>query len=313
MRYRLPSLNALRAFEAAARLGSISAAAKEGNVSPGAISRHIALLEKFFDCQLLERESRGVALTPRGEDYFKDVSSAFETLDLASNKLHLRSATKAVSIRAHTTFASEWLLPKLDAFRLINPGVDLRVDVSLKPINFDANEVDLGLVRRDHVPPDVEYHDLFSPVFIPVVSKGYLDTCGTLGKPSDLAGCRLLVSEIQKATWKNWFKLAGVSEVDLDGGVHFENSSLAYRAAREGLGVALGQRLLIADDVRTGRLEVPFLIGLQSENIYTLAISRRGARNSNVTALSKWIINEVKEAETKASHILGNIKLSRVM
>ncbi len=310
MRYRLPSLNALRAFEAAARLGSISAAAKEANVSPGAISRHISLLEKFFNCRLLERDGRGVTLTRRGEIYVQDVTSAFDMIDRASNKLYRNTVSKSVSIRAHTTFASEWLLPKLDAFRSVNPGVELRVDVSLKPIKFQGDDVDLGLVRSDHVPPDVEHHDLFSPVFIPVASKKYLGKCGELRKPSDLTRCRLLVSEMQTDTWANWFKLAGVAEIDLDGGVHFENSSLAYRAAREDVGVALGQRLLIADDFRTGRLKAPFLIGLKSDYIYALAISRGGSKKPAVAALCDWIIKEVKVAEKLAARTFKEVKVS---
>jgi len=303
MRHRLPSLRALQAFEATARHASVSSAAEELHVTPGAVSRLVSLLEAHFDCRLFHRRARGMVLTEKGRRYFESIKDAFEKIDAASDRLLGAEATRHLSVRAYTTFATEWLIPRLADFRMRYPGIDLRLDASLKPVDFRTEALDAGLVRGHRAPQNAHCVDLFKPLMFPVASPALLRGGVPLRDPDDLRRHTIVYSSIQLANWRLWLDHAGV-EIDLDRGLFFENSSLAYHAAREGAGVTMGQPLFLAEDLLSGRLFAPFPLAIRSDNPYVLACPAYRAGLPHVAAFRDWLVEAVHAAERVVDGIL---------
>lgn len=311
MHHRLPSLRALQAFEATARHASVSAAAEELQVTPGAVSRLVSLLEAHFDCRLFHRRARGMVLTDKGLGYFETIKDAFEKIDAASDRLLGSEATRRLSVRAYTTFATEWLIPRLSDFHTRYPEIDLRLDASLKPVDFRTEALDAGLVRGHRAPPNAHCVDLFKPLMFPVASPALLRGGPPLREPEDLRRHTIVYSSIQRANWRVWLDHVGV-QIDLDRGLFFENSSLAYRAAREGAGVTMGQPLFLAEDLMSGRLIAPFRLALRSDNPYVLACPDYRANMQQVVAFRDWLVEAVRAAERLVDEILGRTDVTVV-
>lgn len=302
MRHRLPSLNALKAFEAAARHGGVSAASRELNVTPGAISRQIALLEAHFNARFFVRHRRGLRLTQKGQQYFEAISDAFDRIDAASARLTAPGSASRLSVRALTTFATEWLIPRIGAFRALHPGIDFRLDASLKNVDFDADEVDIcvtdfyasGVRGVEEGRRGLRCDRLFVPVFFPVCSPALIAGGPPLRQPQDLSRHTLLYSQIQVPNWQAWLETAGVEGIDPGAGLRFENSSLSFRAAREGAGVALGQRLFLHDDIARGDLIAPFDLTLVGDRTYFLVYPEARADEPAIVAFREWIVEEIR-------------------
>lgn len=311
MRHRLPSLNALRAFEAAGRHGSFSDAAHELSVTPGAVSRQIALLEAHFACRLFTRQRHGMAPTEKGHHLLRAVSEAFDRIDAAS--VHLKGAqpTSRLSFRVYPTFATEWLVPRLGAFRAAHPEIDFRLTTSLQPVDFESDEADLGILQGPGDWPHLQSEQLFFPTFLPVCSPDLLRRGPPLLNPQDLKHHTLLYSSIQAPMWQAWLAKAGVAGIDPERGSLFENSSLSYRAAREGMGVVLGQRMFLADDLIAGRLVAPFDLSLASRQAYFLVCPRRRAQERAIMAFRTWLIAELAATEARIAASLPNLGSGR--
>jgi LysR family transcriptional regulator, glycine cleavage system transcriptional activator len=307
MRHRLPSLNALRAFEAAARHGSVTAAARELTVTPGAVSRQVALLESHFACRLFERHRRGLSLTEKGRRYFASISDAFDRIDAASTHLGGHGGKHRLSVRVFTTFATEWLLPRLTDFRTRHPWIDFRLNASLQTVDFNADDVDMGVLAGPSDWPALRWDALFSPRFFPVCSPALLEREPRLETPQDLRHHTLLYSSIQVPNWRAWLAGAQVNGIDPERGLWFENSSLTYHAAREGVGVALGQRLFLTDDLVSGRLVAPFELTLTLDRTYYLVCPAQRAEEPSIAAFRAWIIEEVRKTETRAEELLPRL------
>lgn len=297
MRYRLPSLTALRAFEALGRTGSVTAAARDLQVTAGAVSRQIALLEAHFDCLLFVRQGRGLVLSARGRRYFEAIAGAFDTIDTASRRLARGGGDSQLSVQVYTTFATEWLIARLPRFRALHPGIELRLDASLRHVNFTSDEVDVGLVRSDRIPPGADCIELYRPLLFPVASPRLRDAGPPLREPADLIRHTLLYSAIQRRNWERWLEAVDAPPMDLERGLFFENSSLTYMAARGGAGIAMGQRLFLAQDLVAGRLFAPFAVSLRSTVSYLLATPARRARAPEVVAFREWLAGEIAAAE----------------
>ncbi len=299
MRHRLPSLNALRAFEAAGRHGSFSEAAQELSVTPGAVSRQIALLEAHFACRLFTRQRRGMAPTEKGHHLLRAVSEAFERIDAAALHLRGEQPTSRLSFRVYPTFATEWLVPRLSVFRAAHPEIDFRLTTSLQPVDFESDEADLGILQGPGDWPHLHADQLFFPSFLPVCSPALLERGPPLRTPQDLRYHTLLYSSIQAPMWQAWLAKAGVGGIDPERGSLFENSSLSYRAAREGMGVVLGQRLFLADDLIAGRLVAPFDLVLDSRQAYCLVCPHRRAGDAPIVAFRRWLTAEIAVTEAR--------------
>lgn len=311
MHHRLPSLRALQAFEATSRHASVTAAARELSVTPGAVSRLISLLEAHFDCKLFYRQRRGMILTDKGRRYSAAISRAFEQIDVASDQLMGGAGTQTLSVRAYTTFATEWLIPRLGAFRLRHPDIDLRLHASLKPVDFKTEALDAGLTRGRPTATNIFCVDLFRPLMFPVASPALLHGGEPLRDPRDLRRHTILFSSIQQANWRVWLNHVDV-QVDWDRGLFFENSSLAYHAAREGAGVTMGQPLFLADDLMAGRLVAPFSLALRSDIPYVLTCPANRAHLPQVVAFRDWLTEAIAEAETQLEDYLAHMDVAIV-
>ncbi len=304
MRKRFPLLNALRAFEAASRHGSLSGAAGELSVTTGAVSRQISRLESYLDCPLFTRNPRGVVLTAKGETYANALTDAFDRIDEATGELRSGGVPASLSVFSFTTLAMEWLLPKLDSFRELHPGIDLKLVASSEPVGLYDGQVDVGLWIGPEDWRGIHFDVLFNGDHFPVCSPSLLEGGPPLRVPSDLRHHTLLYSTQRIPNWPNWLAAAGVGDLDITREMRFENSSNAYRAARDGLGIALGQRLFVAEDIAAGRLAVPFPISVRSQQSYCLVCLDSRRSDWKIEAFRGWIGARVAETETLSHAVL---------
>lgn len=258
---RLPPLNSLRAFEAAARHLSITLAAEELHVTPGAVSRQIKLLEETLGLQLLHRGHRQISLTRPGVEYHRAVTKSIDALREATRRIKRRSVKqrKQLRVRAYTTFAMRWLIPRLSAFHAAHPDVEVLLTASLEDVDFHREDLDAAIRLGGGRWPGVTAHRLVDNILAPVCSPGLLQDAGRMRRPSDLRNFTLLHSIARPDDWSHWLDACGAAEqVDASSGMTYQSSAMAYAAAMEGQGVAMAQLFLVQDDVRTGKLVLPF-------------------------------------------------------
>ncbi len=200
MARRLPPLNALRAFEAASRHASFTRAAQELHVSQGAVSRHVATLEKWLQVQLFTRHARGIELTPNGAGFFRMVRGALDQLEYGARQLREKPDPKALRIKVPPTFGIRWLAPRLARFHALNRDMDVQITTSHQPVNFKREDVD-ACVHSDREPlPEAVSRRLFGEVLLPVCSPALLRRGAPLGTPADLARHVLVSSLHRRAT-----------------------------------------------------------------------------------------------------------------
>ena len=296
MRYRLPSLNALRAFEAAGRRGSLSAAAAELGVTVGAVSRHITLLEAHFGQPLLDRHPGGVRLTPDGAAYFRAVGSAFETIDAASRALAARGRSPALKLCFYTSFATEWLAPRLPAFRAAHPDVALDLTLATGETDWDS---DFDLAMTATPPPDDAFHRdlLFETRFALVCAPALLRAPDGIAAPADLERQTLLIAPRERPLWPDVLDAMGAAPFARQNVLEFESLSLTYQAARGCGGVALGNLFLLADDLLAGRLALPFDRVLKLALPHYLVSRRARLGNPMLTLFRRWLMDEAAHCE----------------
>jgi LysR family transcriptional regulator, glycine cleavage system transcriptional activator len=289
----LPSLNALRAFEAAGRLLSVQLAADELNVTPAAVSRHIKLLEDQLGVMLFDRGHRSITLTVMGERYLTDIVRAFESMRTATVHLTEARRRRTLKIRAYTTFSMKWLLPRLSTFHQQNPDVEVSLTTSLQAVDFNAEDVD-GAIRLSHAPSsDVGFDRLVPNVLVPVCSPEFLRLHPELNDqtPEALRGLPLLHSLARREDWAKWLDAAGVRGVNALGGLSYESSILAYFAATQGHGVAIAQRVLVQDELEAGTLVTPFSFMLDEEAFtYYLVYPKSHLAKPEFAAFRDWLL-----------------------
>ena len=291
--FRFPSLNALRAFEVAARHQSMKSAAAELNVTPGAISRHVQHLESVLDVSLFDRHNREVVVTPAGAAYMKQLHAAFSLIHEATEQVRTTDDRRPLHIWSSITFTMRWLMPKLTSFQAAHPGLDVIFTTSLKPLNFAVDKIDLAI--RNHPMPgeDLQSMLLFETPLVPVCAPRLLDGPLPLATLGDLRRHTLLRSSIRRDDWEKWLAGAGSGPFDDAHSILFETSSLAYQAAVEGLGVVVAQRALIEDDLAAGRLVVPIDFALHGEACFYLSYRRETDRTEPLASFCNWILSQV--------------------
>jgi LysR family glycine cleavage system transcriptional activator len=308
MRHLLPSLNALRAVEAIGRHGSVSAAAKELRVTPGAVSRQLALLEAHFKCSLFVRTQAGLVMSQRGRRYLGEIGTAFDLIDEASNDLvGIRGKTR-LALQVWGTFGTEWLLPRLHRFESANPEIDVTMTAQLRSVNFDKDDADAGIVVGLRNLSNIEYEPLYIPSFLPVMSVKLIERLGRPSTPNDLKRFRLLHSMGSKFGWPEWLRSADATSVDVESGHRMENYSQVYRAARAGVGVALGQLLLIGDELLSGELVAPFQHTVPwSDQPYYLVWPKRRKIRPEIEAFRSWLLSELRPAEQRVRTLFPDL------
>lgn len=287
-----PSLNALRAFEASARHLSFTEAARELNVTQGAVSRHVAALEMELGVKLFQRHHRAVELTPKGDIYFRALRDAFERIRDATASIFGASATPALRVKLPPTFAIRWIVPRLARLHALDRALDVQITTSHGPADFDREEIDVAIHSGDAPPPGVVAVRLMGETLTPVCSPDLLKRGRALRKPADLARHTLLCSLHRPDDWPAWLAAANVAGVDGNSGLKFENSSLAYQAAIDRLGVAMAQTALVADDIGAGRLVAPFRLRVPTRGAYFLIYPARSRGLDKVRRFETWLRKE---------------------
>jgi LysR family glycine cleavage system transcriptional activator len=288
----LPPLNALRAFEAAARHLSFKRAAAELCVTPGAVSRHVSNLEDDLGTALFQRSNRSIRLTRHGETYLAGVRDAFAQMDRATAAL--RSAVRdetVLRLRLPPTCAMRWLVPRLAGFHERHPDISVQIATSHDPVDFETDEVDLAIQYGTRIADGLTGERLIDEVLVPVCRPGLIDAPAPL-PPGELARFVLLHSFKRPDDWPRWFAAAGVPGHRIEREIVFENSTLTCQGAIDGLGVAIAQQAFVSDELRTGRLVTPSDRPLATDHGYYLVWTRDKARQKKVRLFQSWITTE---------------------
>jgi LysR family glycine cleavage system transcriptional activator len=289
---RLPPLNPLRAFEATGRLKSIRKAASELSVTPGAISRQVQTLEENLGVSLFERSPGAITLTTRGELYLGEVSASLDVIRQATRKLTGRKAREALKIRAYTTIAMKWLIPRLSSFHSANKNTEVFIMTSTADVDFAREDIDGAIRLGDGNWPGYEVDALIANVVIPVCSPAFRKQ-KHLEKNDDLAGQTLLHSLARPDDWAHWLEAAGLTGIDPYAGPKYESSVLAYQAAIEGQGVAVAPKVFVAEDMRKRRLIQPFGPAVDRANFtYYLIYPRNRLRSRAFREFRSWLLSE---------------------
>lgn len=264
-RRRLPPLNAVRAFEAAARHPSFQAAADELAVTAGAVAQHVKALEQWLGVSLFRRlPSKGVVLTQAGQRYAVIVSEILDELDGATRRIMEQDNANVLTVATIPSFASQWLIPRLGAFRAVHPAIDVRVVASNTLTDFGREDVDVAIRYGRGQYPGLWSELLLHETFFPVCSARLVDANEhPLRSIADLRHHTLLHEDVDPLIpstidWPRWLAAAGAPPFDSRRGPRFTHTFLALQAAAAGQGVALATSVLIGDDLTTGRLVQPF-------------------------------------------------------
>lgn len=295
---RLPPLNGLRAFEAAARLGSFNEAAEELNVTPAAISHQIKGLEAYLDRPLFHRVGRGVTLTDAARDLLPEITRGFAHFGRAIGGLEAGRIAGRLIVSAIPSFAELWLTPRLKRFITAYPQIELQIRASHIPPNLEQGEVHLRIAYGLGNYPGLVTRPLMQDTIFPVCAPSLLNQT-PLRDFRDLAKHVLLQdSQIDRAEptmqWTRWLRDAGVVETSPLGLVEFEGSALLTEAAVHGLGVGLGRISLVRDHLRTGRLVRPFKIERPADYAYFTITTETAAERPRIKAFFTWLDEEIR-------------------
>ena len=300
---RLPPLNALRAFEAAARLESFARAADELAVTPGAISQQIRTLEEHVGAQLFVREGRGLSLTEAGRAAANAASDAFETLERAVSLMRQPLQRRALTVSVAPSFAGKWLAPRLHRFQADHPGVEVWIAATSERVDLSAGAADLGIRYGPGGDMTLNEEMLLPEEVLPVCSPDLLRDGPRLATPRDLDGQTLLhdtspESEVDGADWVSWLKARNIRGVDTAGGVRFNQSALVIDAAVAGRGVALAKRALAQNDLASGRLVALFADGTSPvRSAYQIVTARNRPLSADAEAFIAWLRAEARVHE----------------
>jgi LysR family transcriptional regulator, glycine cleavage system transcriptional activator len=287
---RLLFLNGIKAFEAAARGGSFAAAGSELNVSAAAISRMVHLLEQRLGVALFERKANRLALTQAGRAYQSGLTPIFDALASLTAQVTATSKVRVLTIGVGPTFAMRWLIPRLAAFRRQEPDIDVRITLGGVAAPF-GDDWSCGVKLGDGQWPGLIAEPLFAGDLMPVCTP---QLATALKRPADLKGPALLRVAHAAEDWPLWLKAAGVPRIAARG-PEFGYYGQALQAASDGLGIAMGIRPYVDDDLAAGRLVAPFALSVPKGMRWYLLYRSFQSEQRDFTAFRRWIIRAAAE------------------
>ena len=297
---RLPPLNALRAFEAAARHASFTRDAEELCVTPGAVSRHVAKLEGFLGVRLFRRHHTHIDLTPAGARYLAEIRDALERISRATAGTRAaRLDEQRLRIKAPPTCAARWLVPRLAHFHAEHRDVSIEINTSHDAVDFGADEVDAAVNYGHGIDAALDGERLFGELLVPVCTPAVAGQAPPIRTARDFVRRVLLHSIRRPNDWPNWFAAAGVRDIAIDKTLAFENSTLTYQGAMDGLGVAIAQVAFVADELAHGRLVAPIDFRLHGETSYHFVFPREKAKLRKIRLFYRWITREAAETRER--------------
>jgi LysR family transcriptional regulator, glycine cleavage system transcriptional activator len=295
-------LNALRAFEAAARHGSFSEASEELNVTSAAVGQLVRSLEDWLGTPLFHRSSSGrnrLATTEAADRALPDIRAGLDRLSAGLDRMKEVASGGVLTVTVSPAFAAKWLLPKIDRFQARWPDTDVRLDTSLKLSDYLAQGIDLGVRYGAGSWAGLRAEKLMEEEVFPVCSPSLLSTA-SLDRPSDLLAQTLIHDlsvdpSVGFETWDTWFRKAGVGEASSPRGLRVNNSAAVLQAAIDGHGVALARSILAADDISSGRLVRLFPeITVPSSLAYYIAYRPERAAHPRLVAFRDWLYEEAQ-------------------
>ncbi|GAB3252570.1 LysR substrate-binding domain-containing protein [Chitinimonas naiadis] len=289
-------MNSLRAFEAAARHGSFSYAADELAVTHGAISRHVQQLEGWLGQALFERHNRKVVLTEAGRNYVGEITAALDRIALATAQQLERGQQRVLRVNAPATFTLRWLLPRLSAFQLRHPSIEVRLNASNDAVADLVTPHDVVIRGGPQQIAGYVAQEFLCEQRLPVCSPALLDK-HPLRKPGDLEQHTLLHAATYPTMWSEWLTAAGVPDLQPRQSLTLEHFYLTLQAALDGLGVAMGPAALVAQDVADGRLVHPFRQAALTPWRYYTYVPENRAEDGAVVAFCDWLLATGAEAE----------------
>jgi len=304
MSRRLPPLNALRAFEAAARHLSFTKAADELHVTQAAVSHQIKGLEEWLGVPLFRRVNRGLVLTDAGQTYLPPLREALDLMANATERLFRKDSTGALTISTMPSFAAKWLVLRLGRFQADHPELDVRLHTTAQLVDFAQQDVDVAIRFGDGRWPGLRVERLMTEDVFPVCSPSLRDGRKPLLTPRDLKHHTLLHDDYI-VNWETWSTAAGLDGIDLDRGLRFTDSALVLQAAMEGHGVALARHVLVAEDLAAGRLVRLFDIKLPGDYAYYVVAPPHYFSRPKVKAFRDWLFAEAERYTTQMHLPLG--------
>jgi LysR family glycine cleavage system transcriptional activator len=288
---RLPPLNAIRAFEAAARLGSYVEASKSLHVTQPAVGRHVKLLEEWLGVQLFERTPRGVTLTPAGQRYYAKIASALQQIADASNDLAPGGSARWLKIIAVPAFAKRWLMPRLEALRQLRPGLKIAVEPHSTFSEVDGKSADLGIVYGMPGQYGKHYTTLLQPNVFPVCSPDYLAEHGPVTCSEDLVGHKLI--HVDDGEWWNAWFAANQLAIRVNSDVLYVSNDHALSMAEKGHGIALANEVLVHQELAAGILVRPVAEQAPLESYQALLPA--GPVSDDMAYFLTWVAQELSK------------------
>ncbi|MDP1611669.1 MAG: LysR substrate-binding domain-containing protein [Sulfuritalea sp.] len=290
----LPPLEALRAFDAAARHLSFTRAAEELFVTQSAVSKQVIALESALATRLFERKTRALLLTREGERLQRATALAFTALREAAAELR-GGGEPTITLATTQAFASFWLIPRLADFRRAHPGVDIRISADTRLVDMERGRFDAAVRYLEDGKAPATALRLFGDTVVPVASPAYLRKAGrALAKPADLVHHILLAYDDDEQrrpwlSWPVWLEMAGVADLRPGGSVAFNQYEPAIRAAVDGQGVALATLALVADLLQAGKLVAPLPQRFSNPRAYYLILAAKAAANPALEPFCRWL------------------------
>lgn len=299
-RRRLPPLNALRAFEAAARHLNFERAGDEIAVTASAVGQQVKTLEAWLGSPLFTRlPSKGVVLTPLGQRYAAAITEALDRLDEATARALRPETSQVLTVSTIPSFSTGWLIPRLGSLKQRHPDLEIRISVSERVVDFAREDIDVAIRCSTHgVYPGLKSDLLLEETFFPVCSADLLDHPERpLRRLDDLRHQPLLHEVVDQIlpdymTWTKWLAAVGVEGVDTGHGLRFSHTYLALQAAASGQGVALATNVLIGDYLQAGRLVRPFPQEVRGAYRYYVVCPEATADRPAIAAFRSWLMDE---------------------
>jgi LysR family glycine cleavage system transcriptional activator len=289
----MPSVACLQAFESVARHGSVTRASQELNLTQSAVSRQICQLESLLDISLFDRIRKRLEITDAGRLYLNDVRSILTGLEDATNRVMACGDTNLLNLAVLPTFATHWLMPRLNRFLQKHPDVTVNFATKLVPFDFRVEPFDASIHYGLPNWPGATSHHLLDEDTVLVCSAPFKKT-QRIKRMSDLARVRLLHQTTRPEAWAEWFDKAGIKKAHPFCGPRFEQFSMMAQAVACHLGVAILPRFLVENQLAAGTIVQLFNQSIRSENSYYLVVPDAKASSSHVSAFTRWILTETK-------------------
>jgi LysR family glycine cleavage system transcriptional activator len=290
---RLPPLNALKAFEAAARSESFTRAAEELCVTQGAVSQQVKALETTLGVKLFHRERQRLQITDAGREYLGVVRDALDRIALGTERLVQRQTSGVLTVSTSPDFAAKWLVHRLGRFAEAHPDIDLRVSATMHQVDFAREDVDVAVRHGDGLWVGLDVVRLCSEQLFPVCSPKLVSGGKRITKPMDLLKFPLLRLDDWK-TWSRWFDAAGVSPPITQGPV-LNRASMLIDAAVNGQGIALARTALAAWDLINGRLIRPIDVFLRMSHAFWIVCPKATSALPKIRLFREWLLAEAAD------------------